>query len=155
MMSLGLAHTILSILTIVLGLVVVAGVLRGKRLGFVTSLYFVSALATIITGFVFPGSFGIPKILGAIALAVVLAAIVARYAFALRGSWRAIYAFTAVLSVWSFTFFAVGEAFLRIPFLKELAPTLSELPFWIAEGVVFALFMVLAIMATNRFRAYI
>jgi len=154
MISLGLAHTILSILTLVFGLVVVAGVLCGKRLGFATPLYFVIALATIITGFVFPGGFGIPKVLGAIALAVVLAALVARYAFALRGSWNAIYAFTAVLSVWSFTFFAVGEAFLRIPFLRQLAPTLSELPFWIAEGAVFALFMTLAIVAANRFHGH-
>ena len=117
-----------------------------------TLLYFAIALATIITGFTFPGSFGTPKILGTVALAIVLVALLARYAFQLKGSWRAIYAFTAVLSVWSFAFFAVGEAFLRIPALEDMAPTLSELPFWITEAVVFGLFMDIAILATMRFR---
>ena len=79
-------------------------------------------------------------------------AILARYGFRLAGSWRSTYAVAAVLSVWSLVFFVVGETFLRTPALKAVAPTLTELPFLLAELVVFVLFVMLAVAAAKKFR---
>jgi hypothetical protein len=151
MSTFGFVHTALSLLAVVSGLVVVAGLLAAKRLEAWTAIYLASALATTLTGFGFPGSFGIPHYVGLVALAFLLVAIVARYGFRLAGAWRPIYAAAAVLGVWSLVFFVVGEAFLRTP-LKALAPTLTELPFLLTELAALVMFVTLAIMAANRFR---
>lgn len=151
MSTFGFVHTALSLLAVVSGLIVVAGLLAAKRLEAWTAIYLASALATTLTGFGFLGGFGAPQYVGLLALAFLVVAIVARYGFRLAGTWRPVYAATAVLGVWSLVFFVVGEAFLRTP-LKALAPTLTEPPFILAELAALVLFVVLAIMATKKFR---
>jgi hypothetical protein len=151
MSTFGFVHTALSLLAVVSGLIVVAGLLAAKRLEAWTAIYLASALATTLTGFGFPGSFGVAHYIGLVALAFLVVAIVARYGFRLAGAWRPIYAVAAVLSVWSLVFFLVGEAFLRTP-LKALAPTLTEPPFILAEIAALVVFVTLAIMAVMRFR---
>src|SRR5262245_55052514 len=99
MSTFGFVHTALSLLAVVSGLVVVAGLLAAKRLSVWTAIYLASALATTLTGFGFPGSFGVPQYVGLGALAFLVVAIVARYGFRLAGAWRPIYAATAVLGV--------------------------------------------------------
>jgi hypothetical protein len=147
----GFVHTALSLLAVVSGLIVVVGLLAAKRLDAWTAVYLTSALATTVTGFGFPGSFGVPQYVGMVALAFLVVAGLARYAFRLRGVWRPIYAFAAVLGVWSLVFFVVGEAFLRTP-LNALAPTLTEPPFLLAELAALVLFVTLAIAAAMKFR---
>jgi len=149
--TLGVLHTALSLLALVSGLIVVGGLLAGRRLDAVTALYLASALATTVSGFGFPG-FGIPQAIGVIALLVLLVAILARYVFRLAGRWRATYAVAAVLGVWSMVFFTIGEAFLRLPVLKAMAPTLTELPFGLAQLAALALFVALAVAAARTFR---
>jgi hypothetical protein len=128
------------------------GLLAARRLDALTALYFASAVATTLTGFGFPGSFGVPQYIGVLALVLLLVAILARYVFRLAGPWRATYAAAAVLSVWSLVFFTVGEAFLRVPALKAMAPTLTELPFGLAQLAALALFVALAVAAAKTFR---
>jgi hypothetical protein len=151
MSTFGFVHTALSLLAVASGLIVVAGLLAAKRLEAWTAIYLASALASTLTGFGFPRSFGIPHYIGSVALAFLLVAIVARYGLRLAGAWRPAYAVAAVLSVWTLVFFAVGEAFLRTP-LKALAPTLTELPFLLTELAVLVLFVALAIAAAMKFR---
>jgi hypothetical protein len=150
--TLGVLHTALSLSALVSGLIVVGGLLASRRLDALTALYLASALATTVTGFGFPGSFGIPQAIGVMALLVLLVAILARYAFRLAGPWRATYAVAAVLGVWSMVFFTIGEAFLRLPVLKAMAPTLTELPFGLAQVAALALFVALAVAAAKAFR---
>jgi hypothetical protein len=57
-----------------------------------------------------------------------------------------------VLSLYLNVFVAVVQAFLKVPFLNELAPTQKEPPFAIAQGVVLLAFVVLAILAVRWFR---
>jgi hypothetical protein len=148
----GLVHTILSFVALVTGIVVLIGLLTARSFAALTGLFLASAVATSATGFGFPGGLSIAKYLGCAALVVLLAAILARYVFHLAGAWRAIYAVAAVLSLYSLIFFTIGEAFLRLPPLHELAPTLTERPFVIAQLIAGALFVALAIAAAVRFR---
>lgn len=152
MTTYGFVHMVLSLLTLISGLAVVAGLLAAMQLKTLTAFYFASAVATTLTGFGFLGHLSIAHLLGGIALGLLLVALLARYAFHLAGAWRAVYAIVAVLSVWSFVFFAIGEAFLRIPMLKATAPKLAELPFWLAQGAGLTLFLALAAAAAFRFR---
>jgi hypothetical protein len=146
----GFVHTALSLLALVSGLVVVMGLLTARMFNAWTVLYLASALAAILTGFGFPGRFGIPHALGVAALFFILVAMLARYAFRLAGWWRPAYAVAAILSVWSFVFFTIGEAFLRLPVLRPTAPTLTELPFILAQAAALSLFIALAIVAAMK-----
>jgi hypothetical protein len=147
----GFVHTALSLLALVAGLIVVMGLLAAKRFDALTALYLASAVAANATAFGFPASFGVPHYIGGVTLVVLLVAILARYAFRLAGPWRWIYAITAVLGVYSLVFFTVGEAFRRVPALNAMAPTLTELPFTLAQLAAAALFVALAIAAAMKF----
>jgi hypothetical protein len=87
-----------------------------------------------------------------VALFLLSLAILARYAFRLAGPWRPTYAAAAVLGVWTLVFFTIGEAFLRVPALKAMTPTLTELPFALTQIAALALFLALAIVAAMTFR---
>jgi len=49
-------------------------------------------------------------------------------------------------------FVGVVQAFQKLPFLSRLAPTQSEPPFFVAQLIVMAIFVVLGILAVMRFR---
>ncbi len=78
-------------------------------------------------------------------------AIAALYAFGLRGAWRWIYVVTAIAALYLDVFVGVFQAFLKVPSLHDLAPTQSEPPFAIAQGVVLLIFVGLGILAVGRF----
>jgi hypothetical protein len=46
----------------------------------------------------------------------------------------------------------VVQAFLKVPALKALAQTQKEPPFLVAQVIVLAIFVVLMVLATRRFR---
>jgi len=150
--TLGFVHTALSLMALATGLVVVAGLLAGRRLNGWTSAYFVTAVLTDATGFALPRPFDIVHWLGVAMAAALLIAILARYPFGLAGRWRPTFAVATVASVYVLVFFTIGEAFLRIPALKPLAPTLTELPFVLAQLAGLALFGMLAAVAVVNMR---
>ncbi len=82
---------------------------------------------------------------------MLVAAILALYAFRLAGAWRWVYAAGAVVALYLNVFVAVVQAFLKLSFLKPLAPTQSEPPFLIAQLAVMAIFVVLGIAAIRSF----
>ena len=149
----GFIHTVLSFVALASGLVVLIGLLTARRFAVCTGVFLASAVATCATGFGFPGGLNIPKYIGAASLVALLVAALALYVFRLAGSWRAIYALAAVLALYSLVFFTIGEAFLRLPALHALAPTLTERPFVVAQLIAGALFIALALAAAQRFRA--
>jgi hypothetical protein len=145
-------HTVLSLIALVAGLIVVIGLLTSKRLDWWTALYLASAVATSATGFGFKvDSYGASHVIGGISLVVLLVAILARYVFHLAGAWRWIYAVTAVVGAYFLVFVAIAQAFKKIPALTAMAPTLSEPPFAVAQGVALVVFVVLAIAAARTF----
>ncbi len=148
--TLGFVHTALSLIALATGLVVVVGLVAGRRLDGWIAVYFVTAVLTDATGFALPRDFDIVHWLGLAMAAALLAAILARYAFGMAGRWRAVFAVATVASVHVLVFFTIGEAFLRIPALKPLAPTLTEPPFVLAQLAGLVLFGTLAIAAAVR-----
>ena len=157
-MSIGLAaftifHVIISLIGIVSGIVVVLGMLKNKRLDGWTAVFLITTVATSVTGFLFPVHHFMPShALGIISLAVLTPSILARYAGRLAGSYRWIYVVTAVLALYLNVFVLVVQLFEKVPALKQLAPTQSEPPFQITQGVVLTLFIVLTILAAIKFR---
>ena len=146
-------HTLLSLVGIASGLVVVKGLFSSQRLDSWTALFLASAVATSATGFFLPADRFMPSHwVGVISLVVLALAILARYSLHLAGAWRRIYAVGAVLTLYFLVFVGVAQLFAKVPALRALAPTQSEPPFAIAEGVVLVLFVALTVAAAIKFR---
>jgi len=145
-------HVALSVVGIVSGLVVVAAMLKSKRLSGWTLLFLATTVATSVTGFGFHREHLMPShIVGIISLVLLAVAILALYVFALRGAWRWIYVITAVASLYLNVFVLIVQAFLKVPTLHALAPTQNEPPFAIAQGIVLIAFIVIGIAAARKF----
>jgi hypothetical protein len=146
-------HVVISLIGIVSGLVVMFGLLVGRRLNGWTTLFLISTVLTSVTGFLFPFHGATPAILvGIISLVLLAIAIVARYGRHLAGTWRWIYVVTAMTSLYLNVFVLIVQLFQKVPVLKALAPTQSEPPFAVTQLVVLALFVFLTIIAAIKFR---
>lgn len=141
-------HTWLSIIAIATGFVVLADLIAGRdRRGWVAA-FLATALATSATGFGFPFNAVLPShIVGVVALVVLAVTVPARYHFRRTGRWNTVYAVGIVASQWLLVFVAIAQAFAKVPALQSLAPTQSEPPFAIAEGVVLLLFVLAGVAA--------
>ena len=146
-------HTVISLVAIFTGLVVVLGMLGGKRLDGWTKWFLSTAVATTITGFFFPFHSFTPAIgLGIISLPFLALTIFARYQKHLAGPWRWIYVIGAVICLYFNLFVLVVQAFEKIPALHALAPTQTEPPFKFTQLIVLLVSVLLAIVAAIRFR---
>lgn len=153
LLTITLIHVALSVVMLIAGLVVMGGLLRGRDSGAWTTVFFTTAIATNVSGFAFPFVMLLPSHITAIISLVLLAVtLLARHAFALAGAWRWVYAVGLTFTLFFDVFVLVAQAFGKIPALHRLAPTQGEPPFAVAELVVLALFVVLAVMAGRRFR---
>ena len=147
-----LVHVLISLVGIASGLVVLYGLLSGKRLDGWTALFLISTVLTSVTGFGFPFDHLLPSHKVAILSLVLLAiAILARYGLHMAGAWRWIYVVTAVMALYLNVFVLVFQGFEKVPALKALAPTQSEPPFLVAQLIVLAIFIVLGIFAVKKF----
>lgn len=148
-------HTWLSLIAILAGFPVAAGLLRGHVSPRWTGVFLSTAFATSATGFGFPFSGVLPShIIGGVALVLVVAAGFALYGRMLIGPWRGIYAITAMLSFYLLLFVLMAQSFQKVPALRALAPTGSEPPFAIAEGLLLVAFIGLTWLAARRFTSY-
>jgi len=146
-------HTLISLVAIFTGLVVLFGLLGGKRLDGWTKWFLITAVATTVTGFFFPFHGFSPAIgLGLISLPILALTIYARYPKNLAGAWRLIYVIGAVISLYFNVFVGVVQSFEKIPSLHAMAPTQTEQPFKFTQLTVLSLFVILAIVAVIRFR---
>jgi hypothetical protein len=146
-------HTLISIVGIFTGLVVLFGLLAGKRLDGWTKWFLITTVLTSVTGFFFPfHGFTPAHGVGIISLIVLAVAIFARYSRHLAGHWRWIYVVTAVIALYLNVFVGVVQAFLKVPALHAMAPTQTEQPFKLTQLVVLAIFVLLGIIAAIRFR---
>ena len=146
-------HVVLSVIGIFSGIIVLVGMFSANRLTGWTALFLVSTVLTSVTGFFFHSEhFGPPHVIGVISLVVLALVILARYVYRLAGAWRRIYVGGAVLALYLNVFVGVVQAFQKLPFLSQLAPTQSEPPFLVAQLIVLAIFVVLGICAAMRFR---
>jgi hypothetical protein len=146
-------HVILSLVGIASGFVVLFGLFGAKRLDGWTAVFLATTIATSVTGFFFPFHRFLPShAVGIVSLLVLAVVLFARYGRHLAGPWRAIYVIGGVFALYLNVFVLVAQAFQKVPALRALAPTQSEPPFAIAQLVVLAIFVVLAIRAMKGFR---
>jgi hypothetical protein len=147
-------HVIISLIGIASGIIVVLGMCNGARLPNWTALFLLTTVLTSVTGFMFHSTaFGPPQVVGVISLVVLAIAIVALYVRHLAGSARWLYILSAVTALWLNAFVGVVQAFQKLAFLRPLAPTQKEPPFLIAQLLVLAVFVGIAVLALQRFPA--
>jgi hypothetical protein len=145
-------HVAISLIGIGSGLIVLFGLINGKRLDRWTGLLLFTTVLTSVTGYGFPFTHLPPShIVGAISL--VALAIIGRYTLHLAGGWRRTYVISAAIALYLNVFVLVVQSFEKVPALHALAPSQKEPPFAIAQVLVMALFIVLTIFAAKGFRA--
>jgi hypothetical protein len=147
-------HVIISLLAIVSGLVaVLVGMLKADRMPRWTAFFLITTILTSVTGFMFPATKLLPShIVGIISLLLLALALFALYGKHLAGTWRAMYVVTAVISLYLNVFVLVVQSFLKVASLHALAPTGTETPFKVAQGVVLLLFVAIGWAAVKKFR---
>jgi hypothetical protein len=151
-----IVHVIISLIGILSGLVVLGGLFTSNRMCGWTLLFLLTTVATSVTGLLFPFHGVTPAItVGLLSLLILTPTIVALYSFRLTGAWRWIYVIGAVVALYFNVFVLVAQLFLKVPALHVLAPTGSEPPFAIAQGIILVLFIVAAIKAVRRFHPVI
>jgi hypothetical protein len=145
-------HVVLSLIGIVSGLLVLFGMLGGRKFAGLTALFLATTVLTSVTGFLFPFVQFLPShIVGVISLVVLAAALVGLYVYGLGGAWRWIYVVGAVTALYLNVFVGVVQAFQKLSFLQPLAPTQSEPPFVVAQVVVLVIFVALGAVAMRSF----
>jgi hypothetical protein len=147
-----LLHVILSLVGIVTGFIVLAGLVNAKKLDGWTAIFLASTVLTSVTGFFLPATHFMPShAIGILSLIVLSIAIAARYPFNLQGHWRRTYVVAAMIALYFNFFVLIVQSFMKIDALKALAPTQSEPPFMLAQLLALILFVVLTIVARRRF----
>lgn len=146
-------HTALSIVAIGAGFLSILR-LNGRNVsGEWTPVFLALAWATSITGYFFPFVAFTPAIgTGIVALGVLFLVYVADNRKKLAGRWRPTFAAGIVASTYLLVFVAIAQAFLKVPCLKALAPTGTEPPFAIAQGVNLVLFLLIGIITVRKFK---
>src|SRR5947209_11672281 len=148
-----LLHVVISLVAIVTGFVVVIGMIDGKRMPAWTALFLLTTVLTSLTGFLFPfGGITPGIIVGILSSVLLVVALFALYIRHLTHAWRWIYAITAVAALYLNVFVSIVQAFQKIPALQALAPTQSEPPFLVVQGVALVIIIVLGALAVMRFR---
>jgi hypothetical protein len=150
-----MVHVIISLIAIVAGLVVMFGTLGPQRPGGLTFIFLLFTILTSATGFLFPFNGLTPGlIIGALSLVLLAIACIALYGMNLSAAWRSVYVVTAMTSLYLNVFVLIIQAFLKVPALHALAPSVppSEPPFAVIQGIVLVFFVVVIIGAVRRFR---
>jgi hypothetical protein len=148
-----IVHVGITLVAIASGLVVLFGMLGAHRLPAWTALFLVTTIFTSVTGFMFPIHGFTPALgTGAVSMLVLAVALIALYAKHLVGSWRWIYVVAAVSALYFNVLVLIVQSFQKVPTLNTLAPTQSEPPFLVAQGVALMAFLFLGIAAVFRFR---
>jgi hypothetical protein len=148
-----LFHVVLSLVGIFSGFVVVFGLIALRRLNGWTAIFLSTTVLTSVTGFLFPFHRLLPShVLGILSLIALAVAIYARYQRHLWGGWRRSYVISSFIALYFNVFVLIAQLYMKVPALKAIAPTQTEAPFKITQLTCLALFIVLGISATVRFR---
>ena len=146
-------HLIISMIAIALGFVVAGGILASNRLPVWTAWFLILTILTSATGFLFPFTKILPShIVAIISLVLLAVAVYALYGKSLVGSWRTIYVVTALLALWFNVFVLIAQSFQKVALLNVYAPTGSEPPFAITQGIVLLFFIFLIVLGIRRFK---
>lgn len=151
MSTLLIVHVGLSFMALGLGAVAIAELYASEaKIG--TWLFLATGFLATVTGFFLPFETVTPAVAVGIISTLVFILLTAAFAiFRYKTFWRAVYAVCVVISVYFLVFVTVAQAFLKIDFLKALAPTGKEPPFAVAQLIVLVAFIVIGRKAVKRF----
>ena len=146
-------HVVISLVGIMTGFVVIGLMLQSAPIAGWNAFFLISTILTSVTGYFFPITGLTPAhIVGAISLVILAVALFALYSKKLTGRWRAIYVACVVAALWFNFFVAIAQSFNKFAYLTRFAPTGSEPPFAVAQGIVLILFIILGVAAVRRYR---
>src|ERR1700674_4207518 len=151
-------HVIISLIGIVAGIIVMFGLLGSNRMPGLTAIFLLFTILTSATGFLIPPLLSdklLPShMIGILSLVLLAIACLALYGMKLSGAWRSVYVVTAMTSLYLNVFVLIIQAFLKVPALHALAPSVppSEPPFAIIQGIVLVFFVLVIIGAVRRYR---
>jgi hypothetical protein len=149
-----LIHVIISLVGIASGFGVLAGLLTARVYPRWTAVFLATTVATSVTGFFFPFRGVTPAFaFGVVSLVLLAVAIYALYARRLARRWKRAYAITALIALYLNFFVLIAQMFAKVPEIRTLAPTQTELPFLITQLLVLAVFVGLGCIAVIRLRA--
>lgn len=147
-----LIHVVISLIGIASGFVVIYGFLHGQESRRWTDWFLATTVLTSVTGFGFPATHVTPgHVFGVISLLVLGVALFAKYREQNQGKWATRFVISSLVAQYLNVFVLIVQSFQKIPALKYLAPTQSELPFAATHLVNLAAFVVVGILATRRF----
>ena len=146
-------HVLISLVGIASGFVVIFGFLTGRRLDRWTAIFLATTVLTSLTGFLFPIERLTPGLaIGIISLLILAIAMIARYQFHLARRALAAYVVCSVIALYLNVLVLIVQSFQKVPPLKALAPTQSELPFVVTQVIVLGFFVLIAVLSLTRFR---
>ena len=146
-------HLIISMIAIAFGFVVAGGILASNKLPGWTAWFLILTTLTSATGFLFPFTKVTPAhIVSVISLVLLAIAVYALYGKGLGGVWRSVYVVTAMLALWFNVFVLIVQSFQKVALLNVYAPTGSEPPFAITQGIVLVFFVLMIWIGIKRFR---
>jgi hypothetical protein len=146
-----LFHVVLSLVGIVAGFIALGGWLGGHLRSGWTAVFLAATIATVLTGFLFPFTVFTPAIgFGVISTVVLAVAVFALYRRHLVGRWRVTFLLTALAALYLNTFVLIVQAFQKVGPLNALAPTGSEPPFAVAQGLLLLGFIAAGYRLTRR-----
>jgi len=145
-------HVLLSLVGLAAGFVVLWGLLSSRRFDGWTVLFLSTTIATSVSGFLFPVNHVTPgHILGIVSLVALTLAVLARYQRQLFGPWRAAYVLSAVAAQYLNFLVLIVQLYLKVPALKELAPTQTEPVFIATQLAALGAFVAVGILSPNCF----
>jgi uncharacterized membrane protein YhhN len=151
MSNLILAHVVTGLVGIAAGLVVVAGIMVGRRVKGVNAVFILTTLASCATGFAFLPTEGVTSA-QLVSFFITFLLLIASYAFYLRrlkGSWNPIYALAVVGVLFLNVLITTTQTFLHISALNALAPT-EQSPLYVAVKLtLLCVFLVVAVIAAR------
>jgi hypothetical protein len=146
-------HTLISIVALVVGVFALRDLFRAEASSTSLSAFIVLAIATSVTGFLCPLKGVSPAVVISIVALVILAAVLWSRGRLRDSHWaRWVYVGGLVVSEYLLIFVGVVQAFTKIPALAIVAPTQSEPPFAVAQGIVLVAFVVIGVLAVRAFR---
>lgn len=145
-------HVLISVAAIASGILVVWGLLSSSGMSTLTAVFLLTTLLTNLTGFLFPFKSFTPAIgVGIVGTVIMAICLAARYLKQMENGWRGVYVVTAVLSLYFNLFVLVVQLFQKVPEFNAYAPTGSEPPFAIVQGLVLLACLVAGFLAFRRF----
>ena len=151
MSNLILLHVVTGLAGILSGVIVVGGIMVGRRVRWVNGVFMLMTLAACGSGFVFLPTDGVTSA-QLVAFFVTLLLLIAAYAIyvgRLAGGWNQVHALTVVGVLFLNVLITTTQTFLHVAALKAIAPS-EQSPIYVAVKItLLCVFVVVAIVAAR------